>query len=173
MIARFGEKINNPDSIAYWAWKNKIPIYCPPLTDGSIGDMLFFHSYKNPGLRCAPAPCAGSVGGCRVLYESSEYSLFSCKDCIRNGVAITARWEGGALTLLSASLTCPPPSHVLLCCRWPHRVDLVEDIRSINSFAMTAAPHKTGMVLLGGGEEGQETLRLCKCADRLAEGVKD
>eukprot|EP00798_Chlamydomonas_sp_ICE-L_P021735 gene21735-28757_t len=32
--------------------KNKIPVFCPPLTDGSIGDMLFFHSYKKPGLRC-------------------------------------------------------------------------------------------------------------------------
>ncbi|MEW5306067.1 MAG: hypothetical protein WDW36_008564 [Sanguina aurantia] len=52
MIERFGREIDNPDSIAYWAHKNKIPIFCPPLTDGSIGDMLFFHSYKNPGLRC-------------------------------------------------------------------------------------------------------------------------
>ena len=30
--------------------QNKIPVLCPALTDGSIGDMLFFHSYKNPGL---------------------------------------------------------------------------------------------------------------------------
>ena len=27
-----------------------IPVYCPALTDGSIGDMLYFHSFKNPGL---------------------------------------------------------------------------------------------------------------------------
>ncbi|GAX73928.1 hypothetical protein CEUSTIGMA_g1378.t1 [Chlamydomonas eustigma] len=46
IIARLGQEINNPESIAYWAWKNDIPIFCPPLTDGSIGDMLFFHSYK-------------------------------------------------------------------------------------------------------------------------------
>jgi hypothetical protein len=30
--------------------KNDIPVFCPALTDGSIGDMMFFHSYKNPGL---------------------------------------------------------------------------------------------------------------------------
>ena len=133
MIARFGEKINNPDSIAYWAWKNKIPIYCPPLTDGSIGDMLFFHSYKNPGLRCAPAPCAGSVGGwillqstgrqkwhksppleqmgftdvCKVLCVPSAYSLLCCQDCTRNGVAITGRWEGGTCRL-EAPWPCSP-----------------------------------------------------------------
>lgn len=26
-------------------------MFCPAITDGSIGDMLFFHSYKSPGLR--------------------------------------------------------------------------------------------------------------------------
>lgn len=50
MIARLGQEINHEDSIYYWAWKNDIPVYSPALTDGSIGDMLFFHSYKNPGL---------------------------------------------------------------------------------------------------------------------------
>lgn len=50
IIARFGEEINNSESVCYWAAKNKIPIFCPALTDGSIGDMIYFHSYKNPGL---------------------------------------------------------------------------------------------------------------------------
>ena len=50
MIRLLGQKINNPDSIYYWAYKNDIPVFCPALTDGSIGDMIFFHSYKNPGL---------------------------------------------------------------------------------------------------------------------------
>ena len=25
-------------------------MFCPALTDGSIGDMIYIHSYKNPGL---------------------------------------------------------------------------------------------------------------------------
>ncbi|USG99456.1 deoxyhypusine synthase [Thermococcus argininiproducens] len=29
-------------SIIYWAYKNNIPIFCPALTDGSFGDMLYF-----------------------------------------------------------------------------------------------------------------------------------
>lgn len=82
MIARFGERINHPDSVYYWAWKNNIPVFCPAITDGSIGDMLFFHSYKNPGLV----------------------------------------------------------------------VDVVGDIRAINDSAMRAAPRRTGMIILGGGE---------------------
>lgn len=28
--------------------QNGIPVFCPALTDGSLGDMLFFHSYKTP-----------------------------------------------------------------------------------------------------------------------------
>ena len=31
-------------------YQNNIPVYSPALTDGSIGDMIYFHSYKNPGL---------------------------------------------------------------------------------------------------------------------------
>lgn len=33
---------NKDESIYYWAYKNKIPTFCPGLTDGSIGDMIFF-----------------------------------------------------------------------------------------------------------------------------------
>ena len=50
MIHRFGEAINNEESICYWAFKNDIPIFCPAITDGSIGDMIYFHSFKSPGL---------------------------------------------------------------------------------------------------------------------------
>ena len=50
MIARLGKEIDNEDSVYYWAYKNNIPVYSPALTDGSIGDMLYFHTYKNPGL---------------------------------------------------------------------------------------------------------------------------
>lgn len=50
IITKLGEKVNNESSICYWAAKNKIPIFCPALTDGSLGDMIYFHSYRNPGL---------------------------------------------------------------------------------------------------------------------------
>ena len=50
MIARLGREIDDPSSICYWAARNGIPVFCPALTDGSLGDMLFFHTYKNPGL---------------------------------------------------------------------------------------------------------------------------
>ncbi|KAH9255486.1 deoxyhypusine synthase [Batrachochytrium salamandrivorans] len=50
MIHRLGKEINHPESVYYWCYKNNIPVYSPALTDGSIGDMIYFHSYSNPGL---------------------------------------------------------------------------------------------------------------------------
>lgn len=50
VIHRLGKEINNPDSVYYWCYKNNIPVFSPALTDGSIGDMLYFHSFRNPGL---------------------------------------------------------------------------------------------------------------------------
>ncbi|GCC17132.1 hypothetical protein chiPu_0021958, partial [Chiloscyllium punctatum] len=50
VIARLGKEIDNPESVYYWTSKNNIPVFSPALTDGSIGDMMYFHSYKNPGL---------------------------------------------------------------------------------------------------------------------------
>jgi deoxyhypusine synthase len=49
MIERLGQKINDESSVLYWAAKNGIPVICPALTDGSVGDMLYFHSYKRKG----------------------------------------------------------------------------------------------------------------------------
>lgn len=67
-IRRLGKEINNEESVYYWAYKviflfdhsfcarlspqlqNDIPVFCPALTDGSLGDMLYFHSFRSPGL---------------------------------------------------------------------------------------------------------------------------
>jgi deoxyhypusine synthase len=48
-INRLGMEINDESSVLYWAHKNSIPVFCPALTDGSIGDMIYFHSYKRSG----------------------------------------------------------------------------------------------------------------------------
>lgn len=47
VIRRLGKEIDNPESIYYWAYKNDIPVFCPALTDGSLGDMLFFHTFRS------------------------------------------------------------------------------------------------------------------------------
>ncbi|RAK95431.1 deoxyhypusine synthase [Aspergillus ibericus CBS 121593] len=81
IIERLGREINHEDSVLYWAARNNIPIFCPALTDGSLGDMLYFHTYR-----------------------SSPQRL---------------------------------------------RVDIVDDVRRINTMAARAA--RAGMIILGGG----------------------
>jgi len=49
IIRRLGKEINDERSVYYWCYKNDIPVYCPAITDGSIGDMVFFHSVRRPG----------------------------------------------------------------------------------------------------------------------------
>ena len=48
IIHRLGLEINHEDSVYYWAAKNNIPVFSPALTDGSLGDMMYFHNYKRP-----------------------------------------------------------------------------------------------------------------------------
>ena len=40
IIARLGKEINDKDFMCYWEQENSIPIFCPALTDGFIGDTL-------------------------------------------------------------------------------------------------------------------------------------
>ena len=41
-------KNNFESSFLYWASKNNIPVFCPGITDGAIGDMTVFFRQKNP-----------------------------------------------------------------------------------------------------------------------------
>lgn len=51
LIWKLGEKINNPASIYYWAWKNKTMVYCPVITDGALGDNMYFFKFKRPDFK--------------------------------------------------------------------------------------------------------------------------
>ena len=41
LIWKFGEFINDENSILYWAWKNKIPIIVPGFFDGAVGYQIW------------------------------------------------------------------------------------------------------------------------------------
>lgn len=47
VIARLGKEINDERSVYYWAYTNDIPVFCPALTDGSLGDMMYFHTFRS------------------------------------------------------------------------------------------------------------------------------
>ncbi|KAG0471471.1 hypothetical protein HPP92_016017 [Vanilla planifolia] len=51
VISRLGKEINDESSYLYWAYKNAIPVFCPGLTDGSLGDMLYCHAIRTSGLK--------------------------------------------------------------------------------------------------------------------------
>lgn len=48
LIDEFAKRIENADSILYWAHKNEIPIYVPGLTDGSFGSQLWSFREMHP-----------------------------------------------------------------------------------------------------------------------------
>lgn len=55
---RIGKKMadeNHPkkeESIYYWCYKNSIPVFCPAYTDGALGDVMYFDSYRESGFIC-------------------------------------------------------------------------------------------------------------------------
>ena len=51
LVQRLGERIGSRSSLCHWAAVNRIPVFCPALTDGSLGDMLSLHSFRGGSLR--------------------------------------------------------------------------------------------------------------------------
>uniref|UniRef100_A0A7S1BPC0 deoxyhypusine synthase n=1 Tax=Corethron hystrix TaxID=216773 RepID=A0A7S1BPC0_9STRA len=75
IIERMGLEINNEESVLYWAAKNKIPVFCPALTDGSIGDMIYFHSYKRSGFVLDIVGDIRKINDCAVRSHSTGMIL--------------------------------------------------------------------------------------------------
>jgi deoxyhypusine synthase len=42
-----GKQLKDKSSVLYWCAKNNIPIYCPGIVDGAIGDHIYFFNKKN------------------------------------------------------------------------------------------------------------------------------
>jgi deoxyhypusine synthase len=51
LIWELGKSVNNKESIYYHCYKNEIPVFCPAITDGSIGDMIYFFKSKHPDFK--------------------------------------------------------------------------------------------------------------------------
>lgn len=65
-IKILGREINDEKSIYYWCYKNDIKVYCPALTDGSLGDMIHFFMYKHPDFKIDIAS---------DIHELNEYTI--------------------------------------------------------------------------------------------------
>ena len=66
LIKILGKEINNKNSIYYWCYKNNINVYCPAITDGSLGDMIHFFQYKYPDFKIDIA---------KDIHELNEYTI--------------------------------------------------------------------------------------------------
>lgn len=53
-VARVGFERTRSQSLVCCCARNNIPIYCPALTDGSMGDMICFYSFNKKGFVCDP-----------------------------------------------------------------------------------------------------------------------
>lgn len=42
------EEYDHKSSVLYWAYKNKIPVYCPTLMDGTVGMLAYYFKKSNP-----------------------------------------------------------------------------------------------------------------------------
>jgi deoxyhypusine synthase len=51
LVWELGKNINNKESIYYHCYMNQIPVFCPAITDGSLGDMIYFFKSKNPDFK--------------------------------------------------------------------------------------------------------------------------
>lgn len=47
LIKYLGDRINHDDSIYGWCAKNNIDVFCPGITDGSLGDILYCKAFSN------------------------------------------------------------------------------------------------------------------------------
>jgi len=95
LINRLGREINHEDSVYYWAWKNNIPVFCPGITDGGIGDTVFFHSFTKPGLRIDLVediqrtdliPLFSVNTGAIILGGATPKHHILNANCVRNGL---------------------------------------------------------------------------------------
>jgi len=66
LIKELGKEINNEESIYYWCWKNDIQVYCPAITDGSLGDMIHFFLYNNPDFK---------IDAASDIHKLNEYTI--------------------------------------------------------------------------------------------------
>jgi deoxyhypusine synthase len=47
LIHDLGLEIDDESSYLYWASKNKIPVFCPGIMDGSFGDLIYFFKQQH------------------------------------------------------------------------------------------------------------------------------
>lgn len=107
LIHRMGESINSEDSIYYWAAKNDIPVFSPAVTDGSIGDMIFFFSFKHEGFILDTVEDAIKIE--KMAFEADKVGCLLCGAGIAKHHILNAMKRRGGCdycAMLATSIEC-------------------------------------------------------------------
>lgn len=99
-------------SVVYWCYEHNIPIYSPALTDGSIGDMIYFYNFGNKGLVVDPVRDVCALRALATSSSSSSPSSSSllCASCATVSAGATERRSRLHALVLGGGL----PKHHLL-----------------------------------------------------------
>lgn len=95
LIWKLGEKIDNKNSIYYWAWKNEIPVFCPAITDGSLGDMIYFFKSKHPDFKVDVAEDIWKINNTTLGIKKSGMIILG-EGIVKHHICITNMFRNGA-----------------------------------------------------------------------------
>ena len=140
VIRRLGKEIDDESSLCYWAYKNDIPIFSPALTDGSLGDMLSFHTFKT----------------------SPSYLTIDITRDIRRINAISSHAVRAGMIILGGGLV---KHHIANACLWRNGADYAVYINTAQEFDGSDAGARPDEAVSWGkiksGEEGvAETVKV-------------
>uniref|UniRef100_A0A1I8IBJ8 t-SNARE coiled-coil homology domain-containing protein n=1 Tax=Macrostomum lignano TaxID=282301 RepID=A0A1I8IBJ8_9PLAT len=170
----------NPRVGALLVPRNGIPVFCPSITDGACGDVLYFHSYRCPGLvldAIEEHPAGEQPGGVRPQHrhDSSggggrEAPHLQCQPHAQRGPTLPC----SSTPARSSMAATPAPGPTRPSAGGKIRLD-ARPVK-VYSDATLAFPlnQKEKCFLLRGEQLGCKRLRLpCKGYPRQAVGMSD
>lgn len=194
MIRRLGLEINNPNSVFYWCAKNDIPgtpllqcmraqqlrhvtdddgvndfafaVFCPAITDGSLGDMIYFHSFRNPGLIVDIAQDIRALNN-QTVFEKKTGMIIIGGGVVKHHICNANLMRNGAVCqpCISRLSVCVRVCHVFFARVWTQfslrcRTGPFSSTRATNSTGPTAA---RGRMRPSVGARSASEWRVSKC----------
>lgn len=95
LIWELGKTINNKESIYYHCYKNKIPVFCPAITDGSLGDMIYFFKSKHPEFKIDVAEDIWKINNTSIGLRKSGIIILG-EGIVKHHICNTNMFRNGA-----------------------------------------------------------------------------
>lgn len=95
LIWELGKEINNPESVYYHCYKNRIPVFCPAITDGSLGDMIYFFKSKHPDFKIDVAEDIWKINNTSIGLRKSGIIILG-EGFVKHHICNTNMFRNGA-----------------------------------------------------------------------------